>query len=297
MKKIFFHIKAKSALFMIVSAIFLGGLTAYGYVMPADQILDFMIKNFSGFRTVTVIQSTLQTQAWSEKVFTEQLWLESPDKYSIKALDSLSGRDFFAPDILYRQLFLANSREKIERILLPLGIDLSITSYTRFEGEIAFRIGKGEPDSPKLIIEKKRFLPLMIMYKVPDNPESELITVRFDDYQKEGKGWYPYEITYNQGENLVEKYTIQTIQTNIPIDASILNIFPEYELPEVPEPEPMTPIDGLQDDFPDELKRELKEDSMNPDSENDSANPDLANPDIDKDRLRNVIKAFEEEYQ
>ncbi len=283
MANILFRIKKKTFLLLSASVIFLGSLTAYGYVMPAEQILDFMIKNFSGFKTVTLIQSTLQTIDSNEKVFTEQIWLESPDKYSTKTLDRMSGRELFAPDILYRQLFVANSREKIERILLPLGIDLTKTSLTRIDGQIAYRIGDREPDSPKLIIEKKRFLPLLIMYRVPDKPESGLITVKFEDYQREDKKWYPFEITYKQGENLIEKYTIQTFQVNIPIDASILNVFPEYELPEMPEPglEPAT-VDPA-DDLSGEIKSESKEDSEN--------------PDIDKDRLKNVIKAFEEQYQ
>jgi hypothetical protein len=260
---------------LVLSVIIFSSINAFGYVMPAEQILDFMVKNFSGFRTVTLVQSTLQTADGYEKVFTEQLWLESPDKYSIKELDRLAERDVIFPDLIYRQLLLANSREKIERILLPLGIDLAKTSYTRLNGVIAYQIGDKEPDSPRLIIEKKRFLPLMLIYTIPDRPERGLITVKFEDYQKENKGWYPFEITYKQGENLTEKYTIQTFQTNIPVDASILNTFPEYELPEVaePEPEPAT-VDS------------------NVDSEDETETSD-----IDKERLRNVIRAFEEEYQ
>ena len=99
-----------------------------------------------------------------------------------------------APDIFYRQLFMANDREKIERILQPIGIDLTKTSLTRFNGAIAYRIGGKEPDSPKLIIEKKRFLPLLLIYRIPDKDDTEVITVKFEDYQKKDKGWYPFEI-------------------------------------------------------------------------------------------------------
>ena len=99
----------------------------------------------------------------------------------------------------------------------------------------------------------------------------------FEDYQKKDKGWYPFEITYKQGEGFNEKYTIQTFQANIPIDASILNLFPEYELPDMPESE---------------SGPETAEKPAAIDPERDSENPD-----IDKDRLRNVIKAFEEQYQ
>ncbi|MGD9160060.1 MAG: hypothetical protein PVG39_16720 [Desulfobacteraceae bacterium] len=275
MSNTLFQIKTKLFLLFVLSFFFISSLNAFGYVIPAEQILDFMIKNFSGFRTVTLVQSTLQTSGGYEKVFTEQLWQESPDKYSTKALDRLAERDVIAPDLIYRQLFVANSREKIERILLPLGINLAKTSYTRFNGVIAYRIGDKEPDSPMLIIEKKRFLPLMLIYRIPDSPESELITVKFEDYRKENKGWYPFEITYKQGERLTEEYKIQTFQTNIPVDASILNTFPEYELPEAPESE---------------LEPATVDSEVDPENESETT-------DIDKERLRNVIKAFEEEYQ
>lgn len=262
-----FRIKNRLFVLLVFSGIFLSSYNAFGYVMPAEQILDFMIKNFSGFKTITLIQSTLQTANGNETVFTEQLWLESPDKYSTKSLDRLGDRDVIVPDLLYRQLLVASNREKIERILLSIGIDLSKTSLTRLDGVIAYRIGDKAPGSPNLIIEKKRFLPLMLVYRIPDETDSKLISVRFEDYQRKDKSWYPFEITYKQGESLVEKYSIQTIQTNIPIDASILKKFPEYELPEVPE------------------------------SDNKPEATDSKDQDIDKERLQNVIKAFEEQYK
>lgn len=277
MANTFFCIKNKFFVLIVLSIMFFSSYNAFGYVMPAEQILDFMIKNFSDFRAVTLIQSTLQTVAGNEKVFTEQLWLESPDRYSAKALDRMAERDVISPNILYRQLLVANDREKIERILRPFGIDLTKTSLTRVNGATAYRIGDMEPDSPKLIIEKKRFLPLLLTYRVPDKPDSEVITVKFGDYQKEDKGWYPFEITYKQGESLLEKYTIQTFQANIPIDASILIKFPEYELPEIPESE-SGPV--------------AAKEPATVYSEGDSENSD-----IDKERLQNVINAFEEQYQ
>lgn len=267
MAKKHFRIKINLSILLVLTGILLYGYSSFGYVMPAEQILDFMTSNFKGVRTVTLIQSTLQTFKGNEKVFTEQVWLESPDKYFTKPLDRLGERDAIVPDLLYRQLLIANSREKIERILLSLGIDLTKTSFTRLDGVIAYRIGSKDPGSPKLLVEKKRFLPLLLVYKVPGEAGNELKTVRFEDYQKKDKGWYPFEITYKSGDSLVEKYTVQTFQENMPIDASILKTFPEYALPETPEP---------------------------------TGEPGTNNPgttDVQKEQLKDVIKAFEEQYQ
>ncbi len=267
MTKTPFRNKIKSSVVLAFSCILLSSLYSLGYVMPAEQILDFMVKNFIEVRTVTLVQSTLQTAGGSEKVFTEQLWFESPDMYSTKVLDKLGEREIIVPDLLYRQLFLANSSERIERMLKSLGIDLTKTSYMRLDGVIAFRIGGKETDSPKLIVEKNRFLPLMLVYKVPQGTGNLLITVRFEDYQKKDKGWYPFQITYKSGDGLVEKYTIQTFQENISVDPSILKRFPEYVQSETPEPS----------------------------NEAGTAGPDPVN--TDKKRLQNVLKAYEEQYQ
>jgi hypothetical protein len=159
--------------------------------MPEDQILDFMCNNYKQVRTLSIIQSTLQTSGNSERVFTEQIWLESPDRFSVKALDRMGNRDVVSPDLIYRQLFVMNSRERIERLLLSLGVDISQTSYTRLDGVISFMIGDMETGSPRLIVEKERFIPLLISYRIPG--EDALVTVTFRDYQKTATGWHPFE--------------------------------------------------------------------------------------------------------
>ncbi|MFC1493891.1 hypothetical protein ACFL6W_01305 [Thermodesulfobacteriota bacterium] len=201
------------------------------YVMPAEQLLGFMTDNFSGYRSVVLIQSVLRTTPENEKVFTEQLSLSSPDKYSTKLLDRLGGRND-SPDLTYRQLLMANKPPKLEHVLGAIGIDLKTVSYTRIDGEIAYRIGSGDPESPKLLIEKERFVPLLLIYKVPGEFNEKMVTVRFQEYQQEGKGWYPFEIIYSEGSNLVERYTVQTFQFNVPVDSTILQRFPELEIPE-----------------------------------------------------------------
>jgi hypothetical protein len=235
-----FFIRIKIFLYLAVSVILLKGTCVFGYVMPEDQILDFMCNNFKMVHKVSMIHSTLQTSGGNERVFTEQIWLESPDMYSIKALDRMGNRDQIPADLIYHQLFIMNSREKIERLLSSIGIDISQTSMTRIDGVIAIRIGGKETNSPKLIIEKERFLPLMISYRLPG--EEDLVTVVFKDYQMKEAGWYPFEIIYKKGEGLTEKYTIQSLQENSTKEETIvMTRFNEYPLPIMPEPENLTP--------------------------------------------------------
>ena len=201
------------------------------YVMPAEQLLGFMADNFSGYKTTVLIHSVLRTTPESEKVFSEQVSLSSPDRYSTKLLDRLGGRSD-SPDLTYLQLLMSNEPERIRHILSALGVDVKSVSYTRIDGKIAYRIGSGDPESPKLLIDKERFVPLLFTYKAPGPRKGQLISVRFQEYQKESKGWYPFEIIYSAGENLVERYRIQTIEFNVPVDSTALQQFSELEIPE-----------------------------------------------------------------
>jgi hypothetical protein len=257
--------RVKVFLYVFVSVILIKGTCAFGYVMPADQILDFMCSNFKAIRKVSIIHSTLQTVGVNERVFTEQIWIESPDMYSIKALDRMGNRDQIPADLIYRQLFVMNSREKLERLLFSIGIDLTKTSLTRLDGVIAMRIGGKEPDSPKLILDKERFLPLLISYRIPG--EDALITVTFRDYQRKEVGWHPFEIIYKKGEGFTEKYTIQSIQENDSKDTFTMQRFSEYPLPLMPEPETITPEQA----------------------------PDAS--ETDNEHLQDVLKTYEEQYR
>ena len=205
--------------------------SSMAYVMPAEQLLGFLTDNFSGYRSVVLIHSVLRITSGSEKIFTEQVSLSSPNKYSTKLLDRLGGRDD-SPDLTYRQLLMANKTERLEHVLSAVGIDIKTVSYTRMDGKIAFRIGAEDPESPKLYIEKERFIPLLLMYKAPGELNNNLISVRFQDYQKDAKGWYPFEIIYSEGSGLVETYTVQTFEFNVPVDNAALQQFPELEIPE-----------------------------------------------------------------
>ena len=118
----------------------------HGYIMPAEQLVDFMIKNFSSFDTLVITQSTLQTEQDREKVFKEQVWLKSPDLFNLKSLDHIAGR-IELPDMAYRQLLMANSRWRLEQLLSMMGVNLQSTAFTRHGETIAYRVGEKGPDS------------------------------------------------------------------------------------------------------------------------------------------------------
>ena len=236
---------------------FIVNTRCHGYVMPAEQLLEFMAKNFSKFKTVVIIQSTLRTDRENERVFKEEIRMKSPDLFHLKALDHIAEKRE-TPDMTYLQLLMANSGERLEHLLSVMGIDLQSVAFTRIEGVIAYRIGEKEPGSPKILIEKERFLPLLIEYRLPEDKGGEMITAQFQDYREQDDKYYPFEISYSEGDSINEQYTVQSFQYNVPLDESSLQIFtinPSLYIP------------------PEEVS------------------------DIEEERLLNILRAFEEKYQ
>ena len=243
---------------------FLIGLTlitshiCYGYIMPAEQLLEFMTKNFSNFKTVLITQSTLQKRPDGERFFTEQIRMKSPDLFDLKVLDRVEER-VELPDMAYRQLLIANSSWRLEQILSMMGINLQAVAFTRIDGIIAYRIGEKESYRPKLLIEKERFLPMLLIYNSREDLSENMVTVRFQDYRKQDEGWYPFEITYDLGDKIREQYTVQSFQSNEPVDPSLLQTL------DIKPYQSHVPEKGLSD--------------------------------VEEERLRDIIKAFEEKYQ
>jgi hypothetical protein len=251
-KMIFFGTLCLISLTAIVSS------RSYGYVMPAEQLLDLMTDNFARYRTLAIIQSTLQIGQDNEKVFKEQIQVQSPDLFSLKVLDQIAQRTEL-PNMVFRQFLIANSEGNLEQILSMMGVNLKAVSLTRIEGVIAYRIGEAEIDMPKLIIEKERFLPLLFVYRLPGDMADEVVTVAFEDYRKDDEGWFPYEISYSVGNRVTEKYSIQTFQYNVPINRSLLQPFEMIIYPaEVPEKE----VSDMEEEDLRDIIRALEEESQ-----------------------------------
>ncbi|HJX34705.1 MAG TPA: hypothetical protein VJ373_05960 [Desulfatiglandales bacterium] len=221
----FWRIKSffKKIFFVICITLMVNG-SCYGYIIPAEQLLDFMAENFSNFKTMIIVQSTLQTGPESEKIFMEQIQMKSPDLFELKPLDRMAGRTGL-PYMAYRQLLMANSRTRLEQLLSLMGINLEAVSLTRVDGVIAYQIGLKGDQGSKLLIEKERFLPLQLVYRMAGDTSEEVVTVRFQDYRKEGKGWFPFQISYSVDNRIREEYSIQNMETNIPIYSSSLQTF------------------------------------------------------------------------
>jgi hypothetical protein len=196
--------------------IFLVPALSLSYVMPAQQVLQLMGANFSGFKSqwiTQVVETDIDENGVTGHFVKEALWIRSTDKtLLVKAEESNDDRK--SRDYGYRHLFLSNSQAGINRILVQLGIDHEAVGLERFEGNVAYRIGKKEGGYPKLFIDKERLLPLFIVYFSRGMGSARWTGIRFKGYQKTDNGWYPAEINRFEDGQLVERYSVLTLEAN-----------------------------------------------------------------------------------
>ncbi|MCU0593977.1 MAG: hypothetical protein MUC98_00760 [Desulfobacterota bacterium] len=194
------------------------------YVVPAEQILQFMAANFAKLDTLVIQQSTtlLQTGENPEKVVEEVLSIKSPNLFHSSVLDSSSEQTVSA-DRLFRELLIANSQKRLLPRLSEVGIDTQQVAYSRLEGTVAYCIGEKDLKKPKLLVEKARALPLLMVYQPPGQDTGGLIRVRFLDYRKVEQGWVPFEIHYFSGDRWTEKYSVHSVKVNTPLKPSLFS--------------------------------------------------------------------------
>lgn len=235
------------------------------YVMPAEQILGLMAKNFSIFNAVTLDQSVREGSATDNDVeisYREKVWMKSPNYYHSERQDG-TGKETYFEDQRYLQLLMAGSNTRFMALLSDMGIDLKEVAFDRVNETVVYRIGGKNPEIPKLFIEKRRFLPILLEYRESGWAEGPMITIRFGDYRRVKEGWYPYEVTYSRGDHVLKTYRILDLKTQ-----------------------------GASSDIPSPSSK----DSVTAPHPSPSSQEETQEA-TDTERLKNILKAFEEKYR
>ncbi len=205
------------------------------YIMTADQLIGLMTGNFSKFKTLVITQSTQVIDTKDHQMamaLEEKVWLRSPDYYRLEVLgvprlirpsstekpvlgEVVPGRE--SSEMAFRRLLIKNDSQSIKDLLSRMGVNLDSVAFTRLDRVIAYRVGEGAVESPKLLIEKDRFLPLLLNYRSLERSGGRMVKVRYDDYRKVEGGWYPFKITCSIGEETLEQYSVLDLQINVPV--------------------------------------------------------------------------------
>lgn len=203
---------------------------AGAYVLPSRQVLGFMAPQFSNFETL-VVEHTVERQMEEEvRVFEEILTMKGPDFIHAAAAEWVPNRNQ-GIDRSFRNLFFANSRERLMSFLWGAGVNPDRVSYTRVDGAVAYLIGERGPYKGQLAVEKARFLPLAFHYPSGQAYAPEFIRVTFRDYRQLDQGWYPFEIVCISSAGWEERYRVRSIEVNVPVDPSLLRVSQEEPRP------------------------------------------------------------------
>jgi len=280
------NLKKVGMILLITSFLLVMPGSSSGYVMPVDQLIDKMRAGFSSFKTLIIDQSTHVLDPQDQEtamVFQGKTWLKSPGYCRSEITGRSESLDIAgapAPpppgepaqsegqvayevaegqgnsDTAFRWLLMANDRDTIMTFLAQMGVNLESVGFTRFDGIIAYRIGDKGPESPKLLIHKESFLPLLFSYVPLRSSSQDLAIVRFDNYTQVDSGWYPYEIDYSVEKERVERYFVLNIRVNPPIETSFFRTTAEKTgIPQKPDNDQ----DSQQEERLKEVIRLLKE--------------------------------------
>ena len=116
---------------------------------------------------------------------------------------------------LYKDIFLYRTREGLAEKLLDLGVDVSVSSLGRYEGEIAFVIGAIYPDESvsQIWIDRDTFLPSRwIIRGNGSSTGSDVLEMRYLTWWKSGESRYPSRIEFYQDGKLVRVNQIKNFR-------------------------------------------------------------------------------------
>lgn len=160
---------------------------------------------------------------------------------------------------LYKDLLFYHSREELVERLFQLGVDVSISSLGRFEGEIAFVIGAEYPDESvsQVWIDQDTFLPLRWIIKGVDPAgESDTLEIRYLIWWKIGKIRYPSRIEFYQDGNLVRVNQAINFEENATFSEELFDI--DYLKTVFPR-SPAQPIVPGEPEEPSEVEKTIEE--------------------------------------
>ena len=127
----------------------------------------------------------------------------------------------------YKDLLLYRSREALSDRLSSLGVDVTVSSLGKFDGQLAFVLGAEYPDEslPQVWIDLAAFYPLRMIIPSRSNPYStDFLEIRYSEWQKIGQLWYPMRTEFIQDGITVRAIEVNDYQVNPGFSKDIFDI-------------------------------------------------------------------------
>jgi len=151
------------------------------------------------------------------------------------------------------------SRTDLAQRLLDLGVDVSISSLGRFEGQLAYVLGAQYPDETgsQIWFDKETFLPIRWIISGEDpSGESDTLEIRYLIWWKIGTSRYPSRIEFYQNGNLVRVNRAINLEENPTFPMELFDV--EYLKSRFPRT-PVQPIVPGEPDEPSEVEKTIEE--------------------------------------
>jgi hypothetical protein len=159
----------------------------------------------------------------------------------------------------YKDLLLYRHRKLLEEKLPDFGVDVTISSFGRFQGKPVYVVGARYPDEtvPQVWIDKDTFRPLRWIVTAKDKgKDSVYLEIRYLEWWKKGKTWYPRRIEFYQNEILVREILVDNIIVNPSFSEKLFDIghlesiyLPESRVTDQQNPEDLSEVQKTIDEF------------------------------------------------
>lgn len=225
------------------------GAPAAGYVLDGRHVLDLMLDHMDLPNQMRIEQRlTVFDDAFEsgETAFPQTVCYKIPANYYAEIQTDALHRIYVASGdetlmivdgkiastnmeaiYHYKDIFLYHSRQALSDHLAYLGVNVSKSSYGRWNENIAYVIGAQYPDEskPQLWVDKKRFLPIRWICQAENKAAGfAKIEFRYKHWEQTEGSWYPGTIELIKDGELRRRIDVSRIEINPVFKAAIFNI-------------------------------------------------------------------------
>lgn len=219
------------------------------YVLPGPYILELMTQNLGKAKSLLVSQTLVIHDESPQKtgvelsetlryIFPETFRSDtlSENVYRIHVLSKgkivtvIDGKIADESDNRYdryKDILLFKPREMLQDKLSLLGVDVTVSSLGRFQGKPAYVLGAQYPDetTPQVWLDKDTFRPFRwIMANNARGSQDNRIEVRYFEWNKVNRAWYPMRIEFFMDGILVRKIYVQNLEVNPSFSKELFDI-------------------------------------------------------------------------
>ncbi len=220
---------------------------AWGYIIPARQILGFMVAQFGADQTLTIFQKTVLYSPDLDggmRELDETLYYRFPDQFrsevkrpeleKVRVVNDQGAVTIVDEQVVgetqdlfdhFKDLILFNDPDLLGNALSRLGVNLDIVSLGRFKDRLAYVIGARYPDEavPQLWVDKQDFSPIrFILSTDAEGAEKEIEYAEYRTLDKRKR--YPARILFLEQGSLVQMHVLEAFEINSHLSDELFDV-------------------------------------------------------------------------